>query len=483
MNNKGLIRKFSFILCIGLFLGINGLQIADFIIPHKTTSGNVFADAYDLQNKFIAIGEQALQAVVGISVTSIVRRNPLGSNQYQDEFFRFFFGLPDREFRQSGIGSGFIVSEHGYILTNEHVVSNADEITVFLADGRQFNAELTGYDVRSDLAVLKIDAENLSYLELMDSDTVKPGQWAIAIGNPFAIYKTNPQPTMTTGIVSAVHRNLPASDSENRYYGDLIQTDAAINPGNSGGPLLDIEGKVMGINVAILSTTGQNAGIGFALPSNQANRILKRLIDGKEIKYGWLGVAIQDLTPPLLKNFGLRNIDGVLVAQVLKDGPADNAGIKRGDIITKFHGKPVHSVNELIMDVGHAPIDTNIEIELIRNNKTRILPVVIGEREMPENQIIRSTSKELFWRGITVADITTSLQQQYDIAYIEGVVVVKIDPQSPAAATGITEGDVIDEVARQPIEDIEDFQNIIDNTEKDMLIHTINMGYVIIREE
>ena len=336
--------KFLTFILLGVIVGI----FLPEIIKIPSSSKNVLvADIYDLQDKVISITEQASKAAVGISVTSIVRPY-YSQDPYHNEMFKFFFGMPEREFRQSGIGSGFIVNEDGYILTNEHVINGADEIKVILPDGRKYIAELTGYDIRSDLAVLKIQEKDLPYIELGDSDKVRPGQWAIALGNPFAIFENSPTPTVTQGIISAIHRSLPSSDMKNRYYGDLIQTDAAINPGNSGGPLLNIDGKVIGINVAILSRSGQSAGVGFALPINRAKRILDRLIEGKEIKYGWLGVAVQNLSPDLMRNFNLDRNTGVLVAQVVPDGPAGKAGIKRRDIITKFDTHRIESVNQLI---------------------------------------------------------------------------------------------------------------------------------------
>jgi len=453
------------------------------LLKTSTSSKNVLvADIYDLQDKIMSITEQASKAAVGITVTSIIRPY-YSQDPYQNEMFKFFFGIPEREFRQSGIGSGFIVDENGYILTNEHVINGADEIKVILPDGRKYIAELTGYDVRSDLAVLKIAEKDLPYIELGDSDKVRPGQWAIALGNPFAIFENSPMPTVTQGIVSAIHRSLPSSDMKNRYYGDLIQTDAAINPGNSGGPLLDISGKVIGINVAILSRSGQSAGIGFALPVNRAKRILDRLIEGKEIRYGWLGVAVQNLSPDLIRNFNLDQKTGVLVAQVVADGPAGRAGIKRRDIITKFDGHSIESVNQLIDLVSISKVNKAVKVKVIRNNKIKKLKVVIGESAKSQNKIEKEPEKKILtWRGISVCKSTTMLRDRYEIEDVDGVLVVGVEPNSPGAFAKIAEGDIIDEVNRESVDDMDDFVEKIENADGNILVHTYNQGYVVIRD-
>jgi len=229
------------------------------------------------------------------------------------------------------------------------VVEGANKLTVILSDGRQFAAEVKGSDSRSDLAVIKIEAEDLPVAGLGDSDTLKIGQWVVAIGNPFGFAMQNPEPTVTVGVVSALHRTLGNAMVQDRDYTDLIQTDAAINPGNSGGPLVDIRGNVIGINVAIVSTTGGNQGIGFAIPVNSAKRIISKLIEGKKIEYGWLGISIQELNDDLAKYFGLgADKKGVLIADVLAGGPGDKGGLRPGDIIIKFDNHPIRDVKSLL---------------------------------------------------------------------------------------------------------------------------------------
>ncbi|HDN85752.1 MAG TPA: trypsin-like serine protease, partial [Candidatus Omnitrophica bacterium] len=258
----------------------------------------------DLEEATIKVAEKVGKAVVSIST---VVRKKMGRWEFEppfeDEFFRRFFeeffGEFPRERKEIGLGSGVIIDKDGYILTNEHVIQGAEEIKVRLPDGREFKAEVKGVDKRSDLAVIKINAHNLPVAELGDSDNLKIGQWVVAIGNPFGFAIESPQPTVTVGVISALHRYLPRIGKRERFYDDLIQTDAAINPGNSGGPLVDLNGKVIGINVAIITTSGGYEGIGFAIPINRAKRILGKLIRGEKILYGWLGITIQDLNEDL----------------------------------------------------------------------------------------------------------------------------------------------------------------------------------------
>ncbi len=485
MKSRSALYKITILLLLGIIIGSHLNNIADLFKSGRNQNG-LSADIYELQDKFINIAEETSKAVVGISVSSVVRGMYLPT-PYQDDFFRFFFGLPERQYRQRGMGSGFIVDKRGYILTNEHVIHQADDIEIILPDGRKFKGKLTGADVKSDLAVIKIDAENLSFIEMGDSDKVKTGQWAVAVGNPFAIFENNPQPTMTLGIVSAVHRSFPTSDMGNRYYGDLIQTDAAINPGNSGGPLLDINGKVIGINVAILSRTGESAGIGFALPVNQAKRILNKLIAGKSIKYGWIGVAVQDLSPELIKTFNLKTKEGALVGRVMQGAPADKAGIRRGDIITKVNGKKIGSVDDLIYTVSQMEIGKQTNVELIRNGKLLSLPLLIGESNsaqsgQEEQEQVPQQSVATSWRGMQVADLTPEFRKQFELEEKEGILIVEIQPGSPAEMSGLKVGDVIDEINRKPVRNTNDFVSITSGIKGDILIHTYNHGYIIIRE-
>ncbi len=472
-------RKLTILLLIGILICTNFYIVTRDNNKAQTT---LSAGIYDLQDKFIAIAQQATPAVVGITVTSIITQRYV-MDPYRDDLFRFFFGLPERQFRQSGIGSGFIVDPNGYILTNEHVINKADDITVLLPNGEKYKAHVTGYDTRSDLAILKIDASDLPYIEMGNSDAVKPGQWAIAIGNPFAIFENSPTPSMTVGIVSAIHRSLASSDTRHRYYGDLIQTDAAINPGNSGGPLLDVNGKVIGINVAIMSRSGENAGIGFALPVNRAKTILNKLIAGEHIQYGWLGVAIQPLSNDLLRNFGLKRKQGILVAEVLPGAPAQKAGIQRRDIITKYDGILIKTVDDLIQLINNTPVGESVEIELIRNGKKKTVTAIIGDREQPQSASEPEyIETPVSWRGMVMQNITDDLALRYNLEDVDGVVVVGVEHPSPASFCGIQEGDIIDEINRHPVASLDDVKKVTHDIKGDILLHSFNEGYVIIRD-
>ncbi|RJP58724.1 MAG: Do family serine endopeptidase [Candidatus Auribacter fodinae] len=478
MNRRGILK-----LCLLLVLGVSIGTLIHPVIQNvlNKNAGSITAGIYDLQDKLTTIGQLATPAVVGISTTTIIRQRGV-TDPYQQDLFWFFFGLPEREFKQNGIGSGFIVDPKGYILTNQHVVDKAQDITVVLQNGSKYKAQVTGYDTRSDLALLKIDATNLPYLELGDSDKVKPGQWAIAIGNPFTIFEDNPTASMTLGIVSAIHRQLPSSDMQNRYYGDLIQTDASINPGNSGGPLVDIDGNVIGINVAIISRSGESAGMGFALPVNRAKRVLNNLIEGKEIQYGWLGVAIQPLSPDLLQSLGLNKRIGVLVAEVLEGAPAAQAGIQRRDIITKFADKEVKSAEDLIAMVNETEIGETVNLEVIRNGSRHVIPVTIAARKSNLASQQPNSQEYIVWRGLTLQNINDQILRNYGLEAMEGVIVINVDPNSPAEQSGIKPGDVIDEVNRQAVRSIKEFTSITENAKGNILIHSYNQGYVVVSE-
>ena len=440
------------------------------------------------------------KAVVSISIehtekvgASSARRyqfgGPQGGGPLEDEFFRRFFEdffgeLPQREYKQLGLGSGVIIDPRGYILTNEHVVGEADKITVTLPDGREFKAEIKGVDKRSDLAVIKIEGRDFPAVGLGNSDTLKIGQWVVAIGNPFGFAIHNPEPTVTAGVVSALHRSLGRISSD-RDYGDLIQTDAAINPGNSGGPLVNLKGEIVGINVAIFSTSGGYQGIGFAVPSNSAQRIVSRLIEGKKVIYGWLGITIQNLDDKLAGYFGLAEKKGVLVSRVLEDSPAAKAGIKNGDIILKLDGKETNNASVLLKIVGNSEPGSKIKLDMQRDKKPLSLNAVIGSR--PENidelgkPEARETSSD-YWRGIKVEAITLDSASKSRLSDYAGVAVVDVQPDSPAEEAGIVSGDVILEINRIYIDSIAVYKKVIQAAKGDCLARTAR-GFFVIKGE
>jgi len=439
-------------------------------------SYGVFAETQDiasvksLENAFANVADSVGPSVVSISTvhTAKIGGSRLGNDEMFRQFFKDFFGdIPEREYMQRGIGSGFIIDKDGYILTNQHVGGAADKIEVILPDGRKFSARIMGQDMRADLAVLKIDATDLKALELDDSDSVRIGQFAIAIGNPFGIAA---KPTVTVGVISALNRSLPRSSKGDRDYSDLIQTDAAINPGNSGGPLVDIDGKVIGINVAIISTTGGYQGIGFAIPINVAKRVLNDLISGKKVLYGWLGVNVQDIDEDLAKSFGITDTKGVVVAKVMADSPAERGKMKTGDIIKSFDGKPVENVRELLKLVGRAPIGNKIKVGVIRDKKNLALDIVIAQRPDSLEDTAGNEPEGGVWRGISVTEK-------------EGQVIVSdVEPGTPADIAGLRPGDRIIELNRQAIKSAADYNRIIKAAKGDVLLLTTR-GYAVIKEE
>ncbi len=369
---------------------------------------------------------------------------PGGADPFEQ--FRRFFGQMPHEYKQHGLGSGVIVSPDGYILTNNHVVGGAEEIHVTLMDKREFTAKVIGKDAKTDLALIKIDTKQpLPVAQLGDSDAAQVGDWVVAIGNPFGFTLT-----VTSGIVSAKGRILGGN------YDDFIQTDASINPGKSGGPLFDTEGRVIGINTAIYSRTGTNAGIGFAIPVNLAKHVMDQLKQHGRVVRGWLGVEIQEVTPDLAQSFGLGKPEGALVASVEKDGPAAAAGIERGDVITKFDGKTVHDEHELPVLVADTAIHKKVDVELVRNGKPKTVQVTIGELKEAPVQTAKAEEPGVNW-GMQVGEITPEIAQQFHLQSQKGVVGRRIAPDSPAADAGIQPGDVILEVNHDKVGTVNDF--------------------------
>ena len=348
--------------------------------------------AVPLEEAFVQVAKTVGPSVVNISTVQTerigIRRysfgSPFGRHPSYDpfeEFFREFLGdIPEQEFQRRGLGSGVIIDPNGFILTNAHVIEEADEITVILPDGRKFEGVVRGIDPRSDLAILKIDARGLPAAKLGNSDNVQIGQWTIAIGNPFGHIVNNPEPTVTVGVVSATGRSLPQTTQRERNYTNLIQTDAAINPGNSGGPLVNLKGEVIGINVAIFSTTGGYQGIGFAIPINSAKRVISQLIEGKRVSYGWLGIHIQDIDEELQRYFSLPDRQGVLVVGMVPGGPAEKGGIREGDVLRSVEGHPIKNAAELVSEIGELPVGKKVKVGVLRENRNIFLQVEIEER-------------------------------------------------------------------------------------------------------
>jgi serine protease Do len=454
-----------------------------------------------IEDAVIRVAETTGKAVVSISTeyTTIVRmqrRAPgyypfAGSPFAEDEFFRRFFdeffgGTQDTELRQAGLGSGVIIEPAGYILTNEHVVGNADKITVTLADGRQFKGLLRGKDERSDLAIIKIEAEGLPSAKLGDSDKLKIGQWVVAIGNPFAFALQNPEPTVTSGVISALHRSLGRLLAQERDYQDLIQTDAAINPGNSGGPLVNLKGEIVGINVAIVSTSGGYQGLGFAIPVNKARRIISQLIAGKKISYGWLGVTVQDLNEDLAKYFGLADKKGAVVISAMAGSPAFKAGIKEGDVIKEIDNKKINNVRELLDAVGRLKPGNKAKLKLVREKKELTLEAEVGERPQTPLaaapvSVSETEGAPYNWRGLKLADLTAEILQRLRLPQVKGVAVLETAADSPAEGSGIVPLDVIIELNKVPVTSLAEFKQIAEGASGNCLLRTLR-GYFLVRE-
>jgi serine protease Do len=382
---------------------------------------------------------------------------PFGQQQQNpfDQFRRFFGQIP-HEYKEHGLGSGVIVSSDGYILTNNHVAGHADEIHVRLLDKREFTAKVVGKDPKTDLALIKIDTQQpLPVAPLGNSSTAEVGDWVIAIGSPFGFNST-----VTAGIISAKGRALGGN------YDDFIQTDASINPGNSGGPLFNAKGQVIGINTAIYSSTGSNAGIGFAIPIDIAKQVMEQLKDHGKVTRGWLGVEIQEVTPDLAQSFNLAKPEGALVANVEKEGPALKSGILRGDIIVKFNGLPVQDEHQLPELVAQTPIGDTVPVEVIRNGKHLTIQTKVAE--LKEQQLASAKSEEpgSNW-GLQVQSITPDIANQLNLNSTKGVVVRGVQPDSPAADAGIQQGDVVLEVDHAKVNTVDDFLSAAKQAKKD----------------
>lgn len=464
------------------------LIIALLLIPQFSHSATMQELAMQ-EDAFSKVASEVGPAVVSVTVVQVYTYGgrkyyyPFRSyDPFLDEFLKEFFESP-REYRQSGLGSGVIIDKRGYILTNEHVVSDATEIEVTLSGGRKFKGTVQGSDPRSDLAIIKIDADGLPVAKLGDSEKVKVGEWVVAIGNPFGFIMSNPQPTITVGVVSALHRSFAYTGLDRtRYYGDLIQTDAAINRGNSGGPLVNLRGEIIGINALIYSTTGGYQGVGFAIPINRAKKILDELIAGREVKYGWLGVQVQSLTPELVELFNLPDDKGALIAEVISDGPASKSGLRKGDLIRKIDGKEVISSDDLINIVTHLEVGQKANVIILRDGKEMGISVTVGERPKEEVLVSRKEpAKEKGWRGIQVVELTQELKKQLGILQDTGVVVSRIETDTPGAYSGIREDDVIDEIDRKEVKTIVDFQKITEVAKGEVLVHT-GRGYFVVKE-
>ncbi len=441
------------------------------------TQTNALPSAQALSDAFAEVAEKASPAVVFIDIEKELRGTPAafygpgGEQGDPRELFKHFFfgpgmGMPDGDEPMMpkggpvpvGQGSGFIISQDGYIVTNNHVVGDADRLRVTLQDGRKFDAKTIGSDPQTEIALIKVDAKDLPTLPLGDSDKLRVGEWVLAIGNPFGLSHS-----VTSGIVSARGRgNVGIVD-----YADFIQTDAAINPGNSGGPLLNMRGEVIGMNTAIVSRTGGNNGVGFSIPVNMVKYIVDQLRDHGSITRGYLGISIQDLTPDLAKWFGIPEGHGVLVADVAKDSPAERAGLHRDDVILEMNGKPIDEIGSFRSHVSTSPSGKPIELTLVRKGERMTKSVEVGS--LPTEHMAKNGEQKIEHSeiGLAVQGLTDDVAKRLGYEGENGVVVAEVTPGSSAARAGIKPGMLVEEVNRERVNNPREFENAIKKTAKD----------------
>ena len=431
--------------------------------------------AIALSDTIAQITEKAVNGVVNISSERTEKvRNPF----MDDPFFRRFFG-PEFQFpkerKAQSLGSGVIVSKDGYILTNNHVVEGAQEITVSLANGTERKAKIIGTDPPSDLALLKIDVGGVELhpLPFGDSDKIKVGEIVVAIGNPFGFGHT-----VTMGIISATGRTMRMAE-----YEDFIQTDAAINPGNSGGALVNLRGELIGINTAIVSRTGGYEGIGLAIPANMANFVMDSLIKKGKVIRGWLGVMIQDVTPELAQAFGIEKNEGALISEVYADTPAQAAGLKNGDVVIQYNGQDVKNSSQLKNTVASTAPGTEVKLVIVREKKKIELKVKVGERPEKIGEAQKQTPSEEgapqgeSFFGLYLRDISPREREMFEIdPHIVGVVIVDVDQSSEAAEKGLRPGDVITEVNKNKIKNMAEFKKAVDEGKGKPYLFLINHG-------
>lgn len=440
-----------------------------------------FGNAIKDQEAFIEIAEKVMPAVVNINTERTVKQRYI--DPFEEFFNDQFFGrrsIPkEYERKTTSLGSGFVISEDGYVITNNHVIDGATKIEITFNTKETYEAEVVGKDKESDIAVLKIKENNIKfkYIELGDSDNIKIGQWAIAIGNPFGLNNT-----MTLGIVSAKGRKGVGIEN----YEDFIQTDASINPGNSGGPLVDINGRVIGINTAILSRSGGNIGIGFAIPINMAKVITDSLIKDGKYERGWLGVQIQEVDKRLAEKFGLGKATGALITEVFENSPAQKSGLKRGDIVIEADGKVVENFNSFRNIIANTKPDSKIKLKVLRQGKETIVTAKVEKRS---EQNLISQNEELNILGMKLKNLDEESLKKFGYKDIEkGVMIIEVENNSEAHSLGIKAGSIVAEINNVEINNIKDIEKIYNNVKdkEDILFYIISKNsnrYVILSKD
>ncbi len=474
----------------GAIQGIHGKIIL--AIAVSLLSGFVFYQEVmargDVPESFAELAAKVGHVAVNISSTRVVKPTgrlfqfPGGESKdfFGEEFFKHFFGeIPQEQMKQKSLGSGVVISEDGYILTNNHVVAEAEEIVVTFTEEAKYEAKIIGRDPKTDIALIKIEVgKPIAAAKLGDSDALRVGDWVVAIGNPFGLGST-----VTAGIVSAKGRIIGAGP-----YDNFIQTDASINPGNSGGPLFNLDAEVVGINTAIFSQTGGNIGIGFAIPINMAKSVMTQLKEKGKVTRGWLGVTIQSITPEIKDKFDLKTTEGALIAEVAKDSPAEKGGLQRGDAIIGFDGKKVKEMSALPPMVAQTPVTKEVERVVIRKGRERRLMVVIAElkEEAAVAAPLSPKIEEAF--GFSVQELTPELAEALSLKSEKGVVVSGIRRGSPADEAGLQRGDLVQEIENEPVESMDDYSRIMEKSasKKQMLMvvrHRGHTRYAVLKRE
>jgi serine protease Do len=468
----------------GVFRSFMGVGLAVLLMTSWMAEAKT-DDVVMVPESFSALAEKVSPAVVNVRTEKTVQgsgrglrqfhQNPFGNDERFNDFFEKFFGeqMP-KDHKERSLGSGFIIDRDGYIVTNNHVIENADKIKVKLKDGKEYIAEIIGRDASTDLALIKVPSgNNLPVIAFGDSNELKVGQWVVAIGSPFGL-----EQTVTAGILSAKGRVIGSGP-----YDNFLQTDASINPGNSGGPLIDMQGKVIGINTAIIAS-GQ--GIGFAIPINMAGGIIEQLKNKGEVTRGWLGVVISDVNDDVAEYYGIKDKKGALVMDVNKGDPAELAGIQPNDIILEVNDHKVETSRDLTSLIANVPVGEKIRIEVLRNGKKQTFTVEVAKRPEETKLAAKSTGKgqedEL---GIRVTNLTSELAQRLNLSSTDGALVERVDPSGKASEAGVQEGDVIKEINHQPVKSVKDYTAIISRINKDeavqMFIWRMNAGFVVVK--
>jgi serine protease Do len=451
------------------------------LVPALLTADEAVDALRQTGRAFTSVARQTIPAVVFIQVEQIIESRGRGQSFndpfdfFGDDMLRRFFGVPQqpqqqqpRRFRREGAGSGFIISTDGYILTNSHVVGDASRIRVRLHDGREFDAKNIGSDPRSEVAIIKIDAEHLPVVPLGDSSALEVGEWVIAVGNPFGLSET-----VTAGIVSALgRRNIGIADFE-----DFIQTDAAINPGNSGGPLLNIDGEVVGINTAIYTRSGGNVGVGFAIPINMARAIKEQLIESGSVQRGYLGVYLQELTQLLADSLQLPSADGILISDILEDSPAAKAGVQQGDVVLELDGRRIRDTGAFRNEISSRRPGSDVTLKILREGETIEVKVTIGRLPEEQAQAAESLQSTMEKIGMRVGEVTEEISRRLGYNQNEGVVVTEIEPEGRAARMGLRSGTLITGVNRTRVRTVDEFNAAMrEATAHGRLVLTVRRG-------